>query len=109
MLERGIRADLAIIKAGRADERGQCGVPQDRAQLQPSDGDRGKVCVAEVEEIVPVGSIDPDRSTCPASIVEAPAQRRAYDKQIEFRTTRESGDCLMPWTRDEMAAAPPRS
>jgi 3-oxoacid CoA-transferase subunit A len=46
----------------------QCRFPQDRAQFQRAAATCGKVCVVEVEEIVPVGALDPDASTCPASM-----------------------------------------
>jgi 3-oxoacid CoA-transferase subunit A len=54
---------------GRRDR--QRDLPQDRAQLQPPAAMCGKVCVMEVEEIVPTGSLDPDPSTCPASTCTA--------------------------------------
>ena len=64
-------------------------VPQDRAQLQPAGGDRGKICVAEVEEIVPVGSLDPDCIHLPCIYVKRLILGAPYDKKIEFRTVRE--------------------
>ena len=49
----------------------------------------GKVCVAEVEEIVPVGSLDPDRIHLPGIYVKRMIVGAPYDKKIEFRTVRE--------------------
>ncbi len=89
ILERGIRADLSIVKGWKADESRQPRLPQDRAQLQPADGDRGRICVAEVEEIVPVGSLDPDCVHLPSIYVKRMILGAPYDKKIEFRMTRQ--------------------
>ena len=71
----------------------------------------GKVCVAEVEEIVPVGSLDPDCIHLPWIYVKRMIVGAPYDKKIEFRTVREAGGGMMAtqveakgWTRDQMAA-----
>ena len=49
----------------------------------------GKVCIAEVEEIVPVGSLDPDCIHLPSIFVNRLIDGSPYEKQIEFRTVRE--------------------
>ena len=47
-----------------------------------------KICVAEVEEIVPIGSLDPDQIHVPGIYVKRLIEGSPYDKKIEFRTTR---------------------
>ena len=60
ILERGIRADLAIIKGWRADESGNLQFRKTARNFNQPMATAGKVCVAEVEEVVPVGTIDAD-------------------------------------------------
>ena len=68
VLERGIRADLSIIKGWKADEAGNLIFRKTARNFNAPAATAGKVCVAEVEEIVPVGSASiRTRSTCPAS------------------------------------------
>ena len=59
VLERGIRADLSIIKGWKADESGNLMFRKTSRNFNAPAATCGKVCVAEVEEIVPVGSLDP--------------------------------------------------
>ena len=60
ILERGIFADLAIVKAWKADETGNLVFRKTARNFNPPAAMCGKVCVVEVEEIVPTGSLDPD-------------------------------------------------
>ena len=60
--------------------------------------------MAEVEEIVPVGALDPDQIHTPGIFVDRMIVRRAHEKRIEQRTDAQAGDSLMAWTREEMAA-----
>ncbi len=60
ILERGIRADLSIIKGWKADEAGNLLFRKTARNFNQPAATCGKICVAEVEEIVPVGSLDPD-------------------------------------------------
>jgi 3-oxoacid CoA-transferase subunit A len=69
--ERGIFADLSIVKAWKADETGNAIFRKTARNFNVPAAMCGKVCVMEVEEIVPTGSLDPDRSTCPASMCTA--------------------------------------
>ncbi len=84
-------ASAPTCRSSRAGRRTRAAtdLPQDRAQFQPADGDRGKICVAEVEEIVPVGSLDPDAIHLPGIYVKRMIVGAPYDKKIEFRTVRE--------------------
>lgn len=88
ILERGIRADLAIIKGWKADEAGNLIFRKTARNFNAPAATSGKICVAEVEEIVPVGSFDPDAIHLPGIYVKRLILGAPYDKQIEFRTTR---------------------
>ena len=89
ILERGIRADLAIIKGWKADESGNLIFRKTARNFNQPMATAGKICVAEVEEIVPVGSFDPDTIHLPGIYVKRMIVGAPYDKQIEFRTVRE--------------------
>ena len=88
VLERGIRADLSIIKGWKADESGNLVFRKTARNFNQPAATAGKICVAEVEEIVPVGSIDPDQVHLPSIYVKRLVLGAPYDKKIEFRTTR---------------------
>jgi 3-oxoacid CoA-transferase subunit A len=90
ILERGIRADLAIIKAWKADESGNLIFRKTARNFNQPMATAGKVCVAEVEEIVPVGSLDPDAIHLAGVYVQRLVLGAPYDKKIEFRTVREA-------------------
>jgi 3-oxoacid CoA-transferase A subunit len=90
ILERGIRADLAIIKAWKADESGNIVFRKTARNFNQPMATAGKVCVAEVEEIVPVGSLEPDCIHLPGVYVQRLVLGAPYDKKIEFRTVREA-------------------
>ena len=89
ILERGIRADLAIVKGWRADEAGNLQFRKTARNFNQPAATSGRVCVAEVEEIVPVGSLDPDAIHLPSIYVKRMIIGAPYDKKIEFRLTRE--------------------
>ena len=89
VLERGIRADLAIIKGWKADESGNLMFRKTARNFNQPVATCGKVCVAEVEEIVPVGSLDPDCIHLPGIFVKRLVLGAPYDKKIEFRTVRQ--------------------
>ena len=89
ILERGIRADLSIIKGWKADESGNLIFRKTARNFNQPMATAGKICVAEVEEIVPVGSLDPDTIHLPGIYVKRMIVGAPYDKQIEFRTVRE--------------------
>ena len=89
LLERGIRADLSIIKGWKADESGNLIFRKTSRNFNFPAATCGKVCVAEVEEIVPVGSLDPDCIHLPSIYVKRLILGAPYDKKIEFRTVRQ--------------------
>ncbi|MBB3764198.1 CoA transferase subunit A [Sphingomicrobium lutaoense] len=89
VMERGINADLSIIKGWKADEAGNLMFRKTARNFNQPAATCGKVCVAEVEEIVPVGSLDPDCIHLPSIYVNRLICGAPYDKKIEFVTTRE--------------------
>ncbi len=89
ILERGIRADLSIIKGWKADEAGNLMFRKTARNFNQPMATAGKICVAEVEEIVPVGALDPDAIHLPGIYVKRMIMGGPYDKKIEFRTVRE--------------------
>ncbi|TQS73816.1 CoA transferase subunit A [Rhodobacteraceae bacterium] len=87
ILEEGIFADLAIVKAWKADETGNAIFRKTARNFNPPAAMCGKVCVMEVEEIVPVGTLDPDQIHLPGIYVHRLIQG-AHEKRIEKVTTR---------------------
>ncbi len=87
ILERGIVADLAIVKAWKADATGNAVFRKTSRNFNPPAATCGKVCVLEVEEIVPTGSLDPDHIHLPGIYVHRLIQGN-HEKRIENRTTR---------------------
>ena len=88
-LETGIVADLAIVKAWKGDAQGNLVYRKTARNFNPPAATCGKVCVAEVEEIVPVGSLDPDAIHTPGIYVHRIVQG-AHEKRIENRTVRQN-------------------
>jgi 3-oxoacid CoA-transferase subunit A len=89
ILERGIFADLSIIKAWKADESGNLVFRKTARNFNLPAATCGKICVVEVEEIVPAGSLDPDCIHLPGVYVQRMIVGAPYDKKIEFRTVRQ--------------------
>jgi 3-oxoacid CoA-transferase subunit A len=89
ILERGIRADLSIVKGWRADESGNLQFRKTTRNFNLPMATAGRICVAEVEEIVPVGTLDPDCIHLPSIYVKRMILGAPYDKKIEFRTVRQ--------------------
>ena len=89
ILEKGIFADLSIIKAWKADETGNVVFRKTARNFNQPAATCGKVCVVEVEEIVPAGSLDPDCIHLPGVFINRMVVGAPYDKKIEFRTTRQ--------------------
>jgi 3-oxoacid CoA-transferase subunit A len=92
ILEHGIFADLSIIKAWKADESGNLVFRKTARNFNLPAATCGKICVVEVEELVPVGSLDPDCIHLPGVYVQRMIIGAPYDKKIEFRTVRERED-----------------
>jgi 3-oxoacid CoA-transferase subunit A len=89
VLERGIFADLALVKAWKADTTGNVVFRKTARNFNVPAATCGKVCVVEVEEVVPAGSLDPDAIHLPGVYVQRMIVGAPYDKKIEFRTVRE--------------------
>lgn len=87
ILERGIVSDLAIVKAWKADHSGNLVFRKTARNFNPPAATSGKICIAEVEEIVPLGALDPDTIHLPGIYVHRIIQGD-HEKRIEQRTTR---------------------
>jgi len=88
ILETGLVADLAIVKAWKADPSGNLVFRKTARNFNPPAATSGKICVAEVEEIVPLGALDPDGIHLPGIYVHRIVQG-VHEKRIENRTTRQ--------------------
>ena len=88
VMETGLVADLAIIKAWKADERGNLVFRKTARNFNPMMAPAGKVTVVEVEEIVPTGSLNPDHIHTPGVYVDRLIQT-VSEKRIEQRTVRQ--------------------
>jgi len=85
VMERGLVADLALVKAWKADEVGNLVYRKTARNFNPMMATAGKVTVAEVEEIVPTGLLDPDQIHTPGIFVDRMVQT-VSEKRIEQRT-----------------------
>jgi 3-oxoacid CoA-transferase subunit A len=90
ILECGLTADLSIVKAWKGDAEGNLVYRKTARNFNPMMATAGKVTVAEVEELVPVGSLDPDGIHTPGIFVNRIVQGPVYEKRIEKRTIREN-------------------
>ena len=88
ILEQGIFADLSVVKAWKADETGNLVFRKTARNFHPACARAGKVCVAEVEELVEIGSIDPDHVHLPGIYVDRIVVNASPEKRIEQRTVR---------------------
>ena len=89
VMERWLKADLSIVKAWRADPEGNLVYRETARNFNPMMATAGKVCVAEVEEIVEQGVLDPDHIHTPGVYVDRLIQGSGYQKWIEQRTVRQ--------------------
>ncbi|WP_295709961.1 CoA transferase subunit A, partial [uncultured Brevundimonas sp.] len=88
VMETALKADLSIVKAWKADERGNLVFRKTARNFNPMMATAGKVTVVEVEEIVPTGSLDPDHIHTPGVYVDR-IVKTIPEKRIEQRTTRQ--------------------
>jgi 3-oxoacid CoA-transferase subunit A len=88
LLETGLTADLAIVKAWRADPYGNLVYRKSARNFNPVAAACGRVTVAEVEELVPVGAFDPDHVHSPGIFVQRLIVAISNEKRIERRTVR---------------------
>lgn len=86
VLERGIKGDFAFVKAWKGDTFGNLIFRKTSRNFNPMAATAGKITVAEVEELVEVGSLDPDQVHTPGVYVQRIFQGTNYQKRIEQRT-----------------------
>jgi len=89
ILETSLRADVALVKAWKGDTHGNLVFRKSARNFNPVVATCGKVTVAEVEEIVPVGTLDPDQVHTSGIYVQRLIVAAKNEKRIEKRTTRE--------------------
>ena len=87
ILETALTADFAIVKAWKGDKEGNLQFRGTARNFNPMMAMAGKITIAEVEELVPAGSIDPDQVHLPGIFVQRIFQGKHYEKRIEQRTT----------------------
>ncbi|MDV3469670.1 CoA transferase subunit A [Stenotrophomonas sp. C3(2023)] len=92
VMETALRADVALVKAWKADEAGNLVFRKTARNFNPACAMAGRVCIAEVEEVVPTGSIDPDHVHLPGIYVHRIVHNPTPEKRIEQRTVRAEGN-----------------
>lgn len=92
VMETALRADVALAKAWKADEAGNLVFRKTARNFNPACAMAGKVCIVEVEEVVPVGTIDPDQVHLPGIYVHRIVHNPTPEKRIEQRTIRAEGN-----------------
>lgn len=90
VLEKGIVGDFAFVKAWKGDRFGNLIFRKTARNFNPMAATAGKITVAEVEELVEVGELDPDQVHTPGIYVQRIFQGSGYQKRIEQRTTRKA-------------------
>ena len=88
VMETSLTADVALIKAWKADKSGNLVFNKTARNFNPLAATAGKICVVEVEEIVETGSLDPDQIHLPGIYVQRIVLNANPEKRIEKRTTR---------------------
>jgi 3-oxoacid CoA-transferase A subunit len=88
VLERALKADFAIVKAWKGDAMGNLVYRKTARNFNPMVATAGKITIAEVEELVPVGALDPDQVHTPGIYIQRIFQGKNYQKRIEKRTVR---------------------
>lgn len=89
VMERGIFADLAIVKGFKADKFGNVVYSKTARNFNPVMACAAKITICEVEEIVETGSLDPDHIHTPGVYIDRLIRGDNYEKRIEQTTTRE--------------------
>jgi len=90
VLEPGIRAEVSLVKAWKGDKSGNLVFRKTARNFNPMIATCGQVCIAEVEELVEVGELEPDQIHTPGIYVDRIIQGVNYEKRIEFRTVQGS-------------------
>ena len=91
VMETGLTADVSLVKAWKGDAQGNLVYRKTARNFNPMIATAGKVTIAEVEELVPVGTLDPDHIHTPGIFVQRLVVGTHYVKHIERRTTRPQG------------------
>lgn len=91
VMEEAITGDFALVKAWKADERGNLVWKGTSRNFNPDCARAGKVCIAEVEEIVPAGSLSPEEIHLPGIYVHRVLKGPSYEKRIEKKTLNTGG------------------
>ena len=102
VMETALVADVALVKGWKADQAGNLIFHRTARNFNQPMATAGKVCIAEVEEIVPTGSFDPDQIHLPGIYVQRLLLNPRPKKQIEFRTTRQRNDVPVGRTGGEI-------
>ena len=89
VLETGIVADLSLVKAWKGDTEGNLVYRKTARNFNPNMATAGRITVAEVEQLVPVGTLDPDQIHTPGIFVNRIIHGANYEKRIEKRTVRQ--------------------
>ena len=88
VMETALRADVSLVKAWKADKAGNLVFRKTARNFNPACAMAGKVCIAEVEQVVEIGAIDPDHVHLPGIYVDRIVHNPTPEKRIEQRTTR---------------------
>jgi len=86
VMERALKADISLVKAWKADRAGNLVFRKTARNFNPMMATAGKVCVAEVEELVEIGALDPDQIHTPGIYVDRIVVNATPEKRIEQRT-----------------------
>jgi len=101
VLEEAIKGDFSLVKAWKADPKGNVLFRKSARNFNPDIAVAGKVCIVEVEEIVPIGSIDPDEVHLPDVYVHRVVKGESYIKPVEKLTVNKGGVNEIPGTGEQ--------
>lgn len=100
VMERAIVGDFSLVKAWKADERGNLVWKGTSRNFNPDCARAGKICIAEVEEVVPVGALSPEEIHLPGIYVHRVLKGPSYEKRIEKRTISTGGEIKVDKRRE---------
>jgi len=110
VMEEAITGEFSLVKAWKADERGNLVWRGTSRNFNPDCAKAGKICIAEVEEIVPTGSLSPEEIHLPGIYVQKVVLGKGYEKRIEKRTITEgTGEIKVNPQRELIISARPLS
>ncbi|PJK13157.1 succinyl-CoA--3-ketoacid-CoA transferase [Lysobacteraceae bacterium NML120232] len=92
VMETALTADVSLVKAWKADKAGNLVFRKTARNFNPACAMAGKVCIAEVEELVETGQLDPDQVHLPGIYVDRIVVNKSPEKRIEQRTVRQEGN-----------------